>query len=591
MATRGPQEGTTHGATNLPSHDGADGALAAHDALFEDALGALEGVFQTTDPVSLGRTFVGAMARAARRPWKTVPAIARSGLGFSVTGVDTAARAFGVHLPGMAHAGHQDPRFRSSAWHDNFAFHGLMESYLVVGRLLRELVHTAQLRGNARAKAEFATGLVTDALAPTNFFLTNPEALERLFETGGLSALRGARNFARDVFRNDGWPAQVERRDFVLGKNVAATPGSVVFRNELVEVIQYEPATPAVREIPLLVCPPWINRYYIADLAPGKSLVEWAVAHGHSTFAISYRNPDESMRGLTFDDYLRLGPLAAIDVVRGITGRDLVNTLAICLGGTMNAMVLAYLDAVGDEFVNSATFLNSAVDYEDAGTLASVFADPHTVEGLVRRMEEKGYLDGREIAHTFDLLRANDLVFRYMVDGWLLGKPPPSFDLLAWNADSTNLPGLAHGHFLRKMYVDNALAHDEYVALGETLVATEISTDSYIVAAVDDHIVPWRVSYRTTQLFKGPVRFVLGSAGHIAGIVSPPSPKAKLWTNDDLPASADRWRSGAVEHRDTWWNDWARWIETRAGGLAEPPPIGNERFPVLEPAPGAYVLS
>ncbi|HEX5586817.1 MAG TPA: alpha/beta fold hydrolase, partial [Acidimicrobiia bacterium] len=356
-------------------------------------------------------------------------------------------------------------------------------------------------------------------------------------------------------------------------------------------VLQYDPKTEEVFERPLLVIPPWINRYYIADLAPGKSLVEWAVDHGHATFAISYRNPDESMRHLTFDDYLRLGPLTAIDVVRDISGSDVVNTLAICLGGTMNAMTLAYLDACGDRFVNTATFLNSAVDYEGAGTLASVFADPDTVEGLVRKMEEKGYLDGREIAHTFDLLRANDLVFRYAVDNWLLGKPPPSFDLLAWNSDSTNLPGLAHGHFLRKMYIENALARDEYVAMGERLVTSEISTDTYIVAAVDDHIVPWRASYRTTQLFKGPVRFVLGSAGHIAGIVSPPSPKVRLWINDALPADPDRWFADATQHRDTWWNDWAAWIESRAGELVAPPPMGGPSQTVLGDAPGTYVKS
>ncbi|MET0627588.1 MAG: alpha/beta fold hydrolase [Acidimicrobiia bacterium] len=578
-------------ASGIPGADAMGEAAAVHESVLEDALGAFEGVFQTTDPVSLGRTFVGAMARSARRPVKSAPAWLRAGAGLGVVGVDTVARAVGVHLPGISHAEPKDFRFRSPAWHDNFAYHGLMESYLVVARLMRELVHAAQLEGTSAAKAEFATQIVADALSPTNFFLTNPEALERVFETGGLSLVRGARNFARDAIRNDGWPAQVDRSEFVLGENTAATPGKVVFRNELIEVLQYAPSTDAVREIPLLVCPPWINRYYIADLAPGKSLVKWAVDHGHATFAISYRNPDESMRDLTFDDYLRLGPLTAIDVVRDISGSDVVNTLAICLGGTMNAMMLAYLDACGDRFVHTATFLNSAIDYEGAGTLASVFADPDTVEGLVRKMEEKGFLDGRAIAHTFDLLRANDLVFRYAVDNWLLGKPAPSFDLLAWNADSTNLPGLAHGHFLREMYLENSLARDQYVAMGERLITSEVTTDTYIVAAVDDHIVPWRASYRTTQLFKGPVRFVLGSAGHIAGIVSPPSPKVRLWTNDELPSDPDRWFNDAVKQSDTWWNDWAAWIESRAGELVAPPPMGGTTHTVLGDAPGDYVKS
>jgi polyhydroxyalkanoate synthase len=369
------------------------------------------------------------------------------------------------------------------------------------------------------------------------------------------------------------------------------TPGKVVYRNELIEVLQYEPQTAEVHERPLLVCPPWINRYYIADLAPGKSLIEWAVQHGHTVFALSYRNPDESMRHLTFDDYLRLGPLSAIDVARAVGESETVNTLAICLGGTMNAMALAYLDACDDDLVNSSTYLNCAIDYEDAGALAAVFADVESIEGLARRMEKTGYLEGKDMAHTFDLLRANDLVFRYVVNGWLLGEKPPAFDLLAWNADSTNMPGQAHAHFTRKMYVENALARDEYVAMGERLMVSEIGTDSYIVAAIEDHIVPWPVSYRTTQLFKGSVRFVLTSSGHIAGIVSPPSPKVRLWTNDELPADPQRWLRDAEQHHDTWWTDWAKWIAERAGPMRDPPPMGNASYPVLGDAPGTYVRS
>jgi polyhydroxyalkanoate synthase len=239
--------------------------------------------------------------------------------------------------------------------------------------------------------------------------------------------------------------------------------------------------------------------------------------------------------------------------------------------------------------VNSSTYLNAAIDYHGAGTLATVFADRDTVRGLARRMEKTGYIDGKDIAHTFDLLRANDLVFRYVVSNWLLGEKPAAFDLLAWNVDSTNMPGKAHAHFIQKMYLENALARDEYEAMGERLLVSEISTDSYIVAAVEDHIVPWRVSYRTTQLLKGPVRFVLTSSGHIAGIVNPPGPKVRLWTNDDLPPDADRWLGGATELRDTWWNDWAEWIGARAGARTKPPSMGNASYAVLDDAPGSYV--
>jgi poly[(R)-3-hydroxyalkanoate] polymerase subunit PhaC len=554
-----------------------------------DALGVAEGAFDTADPVSLGRAFARAMERAAVRPWSAAPAALRFGGAMGLVAAAFPARLLGIRVPPVANPDPKDARFRSAAWTDNAFFHTLLESYLLSERLLLELVHAAHLDEPVTPKAEFAAQLVTDAMAPTNFLLTNPTALVRAFETAGASVVRGAKNFVHDLVDNGGWPSQVDRSAFHLGENMAATPGSVVYRNELIEVLQYAPQTDEVREIPLVVCPPWINRYYIADLAPGKSLVEWAVQRGHTVFAISYRNPDESMRHLTFDDYLRLGPLSAIDVARSITGSETVNTLAICLGGTMNAMTLAYLDACGDHLVNSSTYLNSAIDYEGAGTLATVFADRETVEGLVRRMEKTGYLDGKDMAHTFDLLRANDLVFRYVVDGWLLGEPPPAFDLLAWNADSTNMPGKAHAHFIQKMYLENALAHDEYVAMGEQLMVSEISTDSYIVAAVEDHIVPWRVSYRTTQLLKGPMRFVLTSSGHIAGIVNPPSPKVRLWTNDELPTDPDRWLSGATQHRDTWWNDWAEWITARAGALTIPPPMGNASYPVLGDAPGGYV--
>jgi polyhydroxyalkanoate synthase len=297
------------------------------------------------------------------------------------------------------------------------------------------------------------------------------------------------------------------------------------------------------------------------------------------------------MRDLTFDDYLRLGPLSAIDVAREITGSETVNTLSICLGGTMTAMCLAYLDACGDHLVHSSTLLNCGVDYDGAGVAAAVFTDPGTLETLSRRMERHGYLPGKDIARTFDLLRANDLVFRYVADSWLLGEKPPAFDLLAWNADSTNLPGKAHSEFLRKTYLENALAHDEYIALGERLMISEVKTDCYVVAGVDDHIVPWPVSYRTTQLFKGPMRFVMTSGGHIAGIVSPPGPKVRLWTNDELPRDAAAWQAGATEHRDTWWNDWSRWLAERAGDLQAPPAMGSAQHPPVGAAPGDYVRS
>ena len=557
----------------------------------QDELGVAEGLLDNADPVAIMRSLRHALTRAARRPQATVPAFARFGARLVTGSLDVAVRTLGSRLQDPVEVPGKDARFRDPAWAQNPMFRVLLEWYLATTKLLLELVEAGDLDDATAPKAVFAAGLITDTMAPTNVLFTNPTALKRAFETCGFSVLRGGRNFVLDLVENDGWPRQVDRSPFTLGENMAATPGKVVFRNELIEIIQYTPQTDNVFEIPLLVCPPWINRYYIADLAPKKSLVEWAVKHGHTTFAISYRNPDESMRDNTFDDYLRLGPLTAIDVVRGIAGTDVVNTLAICLGGTLNTMALAYLEAVGDHLVNVTTLLNSATDYAGAGLLSDVFTDPATIEVMCRRMEETGFLEAKDMTRTFTMLRANDLLFRYVVDNWLLGEAPPAFDLLAWNDDGTRMPGKAHSYFARKMYIENALANDKMEALGERLIMSNITTDTYIVAAVEDHIVPWQSSYKSTQLFKGPIRFVLTSAGHIAGIVNPPGPKARLWTNDELPSDPERWLASATEHKESWWDDWARWIADRAGERVAPPDTGNATHPPLGDAPGTYVRS
>ena len=558
----------------------------------DDALGVAEGLADRADPIALGRALRHGIVRSALRPQHAVPAFARFGGRLASATLDVTMRALGSRLEEPVRLDGKDNRFRDPTWAQNVLFRGMLEYYLAWGHLLHDLVVAGGLDDATAPKAEFAAELLSDTLAPTNFLLTNPTALKRAFETGGLSVLRGMRNFVLDMVENEGWPRQVDRSPFTLGVNMAATPGKVVFRNELIELIQYEPQTPDTFAIPLVVCPPWINRYYIADLAPGKSLVEWAVQHGHTTFAISYRNPDRSLRDLTFDDYLRLGPLTAVDVARDIAGTDVVNTLAICLGGTLNTMMLAYLDAVGDHLVNVTTLLNSAVDYAGSGLLADVFTDPGTIEVMCRRMEDKGYLDAKDMTRTFTVLRANDLLFRYVVDNWLLGESPPAFDLLAWNDDGTRMPGKAHSYFARKMYIENALARDEMKALGEPLLMGNISTDTYIVAAVDDHIVPWQSSYKSTQLFDGPIRFVLTSSGHIAGIVNPPSPKVRLWTNDDgLPPDPESWLAGATQRTESWWTDWAQWMSERAGPRAAPPAMGSAAHPPLDDAPGTYVRS
>jgi polyhydroxyalkanoate synthase len=555
-----------------------------------ERLGAVEGLAGSLDAVGLLKSLSQALRRRTGDPLGVGGLLASHALRMTRAGTATVGRAFGLDIDGPAAPAAKDGRFVEPAWRENAAFYGLLQAYLLQCQLLAEVVDGAGLDHSAQAKANFAATLMANTLAPTNFLPTNPAALRRAAETGGLSVVRGMRNMLGDVVNNGGWPRQVDTTPFELGKNMAASDGQVVFRNDLIELIQYQPTTEQTHEIPLLMGPPWINKYYIMDLARGKSLVEWAVDHGMTTFMISYRNPDETMSDFGFDDYLLKGPRAALDVVRDITGAETVNNLSVCLGATLNTALLAYLDATGDGgMVNSSTTLNSLVDHAGAGTLSDVFTDEATVTGLEHKMAKKGYLDGADMARTFDLLRANDLVFSYVAKGWLCGEQPPAFDLLAWNHDSTRMPAKMHSFYLRSCWIDNALAEDRLELAGERLNVSGIDVDSYIVAAIEDHIVPWRNSYSTTQLLKADCRFVLSSSGHIAGIVNPPNPKSKLWTNDELPADADEWLSGTTETRETWWNDWLEWIVPRSGDMRTPPPMGSKAHPVLGPAPGTYV--
>ena len=411
-------------------------------------------------------------------------------------------------------------------------------------------------------KARLAVGFAFDALAPTNFLATNPAAMKRAFETGGASVLRGARNFVGDLAHNGGRPRQVNTAPFELGRNLAATPGKVVFRNDLMELIQYAPQGSQVRSIPLLASPPWINKYYVMDLAPGRSFLEWAVQHRRTVFAISYRNPDASMSGVTLDDYLIHGPRTALDVVSDITGSAVIDIAGLCLGGALTAMLAAYLARTSDTRVGSITLLNTLLDYSEPGVLGA-FADGRTISRLDREMVRTGVMDGARMAATFDVLRANDLIFNYVVSNWLMGQSPPAFDILAWNADSTRLPAAMHSFYLRSLYAQNQLARGELELAGTLLSLADVKSDTYVVGAVNDHIVPWPSSYQTTGLLGGNVRYVLSSGGHIAGIVNPPGPKGWYEVGAHYPRSAAQWREAAENHRGSWWEDWAAWSDAR----------------------------
>jgi polyhydroxyalkanoate synthase len=404
-----------------------------------------------------------------------------------------------------------------------------------------------------------------------------------------MSVLAGLRNFFHDLSANGGRPSQVDTSAFRVGENLACTPGKVVFRNELMELIQYSPQTETVFDVPLLLSPPWINKYYIMDLAPGRSFVEYAVANGHTVFAISYRNPDESMRAVALDDYLLRGPYDALEVLADITGTDHVNVVGLCLGGSLTVMLLAHLAANGGgDRVRSATLLNTLVDFGDPGPMGR-FLDADSVERLSERMKEKGYLDATEMSTMFDLLRARDLVWNYVESGWLMGEKPPAFDILAWNGDGTRMPADMHSFYLRCCYVENQLARGEMTLAGTRLDLRKVTADAYVLSAREDHIAPWTSSYATTGLLGGAARFVLSSSGHVAGIVNPPSSRRRHWTNEELPADPQAWLAGADEHAGSWWPDWSHWIAARAGDRRPPPRMGSKAHPPIEDAPGTYV--
>jgi polyhydroxyalkanoate synthase len=553
-----------------------------------EALEPEAGLLADADPIGFAAALNELGAGLARNPSAVGAVALRAATDAGLAAAATVLRALGVSMDGPAAPDRRDRRFADEAWTREAPWFGLQQAYLLWSRSMYALVDAAKLDGPDRLKAEFAVRIIVDALAPTNSLLGNPTALRRAARTSGLSALAGWANMVSDVLTNHGRPRQVDTSPFRIGENLAATPGKVVFRNHLMELLQYEPQTETTYAVPLLLSPPWINKYYVMDLAPGRSFAEWAVRQGHTVFAISYRNPDATMRDTALDDYLLHGPHTAIDVMSAITGSPKVNVVGLCLGGTLTAMLLAHLAHEGEDRIQSATLLNTLIDFSEPGMLGS-FTDPRAVRRLAKRMSDTGVLEGRDMSLTFDLLRANDLIWNYVASSWLMGEPPPAFDILAWNADSTRMPAAMHSFYLRHCYGENQLARGKMELAGTPLHLDEIKEDVYLLAAKEDHIVPWTSAYAATQLLGGPVRFVLSSSGHIAGIVNPPNPKSRHWTNDATTGDPQAWREGAVEHSDTWWHDWTAWIAERAGERGAPPSLGGVDFPPLADAPGTYV--
>lgn len=489
----------------------------------------------------------------------------------------------------------RDKRFAHPTWDQNPLFFGIRQVYLAACEYVDELVEAGAEQQDpiTEAKAKQFIKLVQNLASPTNLALTNPDVLGKAMQTGGKSLYQGARFASDDVRKRGGRPMKVDRSDFEMGKTLAATPGKVVYRNDIVELIQYAPQTEQVHETPILFSPPWINKYYVMDLAPDRSFAEWAVKHNRTVFVLSYKNPDESMREVTFHDYLERGSLRGMEVVQEITGADRVDVVGLCLGGVSATISCAYLAKTRPDLLGNLTLLNTMLDCSDAGELGTMITS-ESLQALADRMQSKGYLAGQDMAFTFDLMRANDLIFNYVVSRWLKGEAPPAFDMLAWNEDSTHLTEAMYEQYMFSMYTDNQLATGRFEFKGQTLDLADIDNDVYIVGAINDHIVPWQASYASVPLFGGDVRYALSSGGHIAGIVNPPSPKA--WSEidvagDELPASAAEWQAEATRFPFTWWEDWISWSNDRAGALVDPPTMGNDQHKPLDDAPGSYVLT
>jgi polyhydroxyalkanoate synthase len=485
-----------------------------------------------------------------------------------------------------------DRRFADPAWSDNPVYHRIAQSYLAAAEALQRVVEDYAQKTNRHGRAErarFAAEVLSSAWAPTNFVATNPAAIKRAFDTGGLSMVRGARNFVSDLRRNGGMPSMVPPGEFEVGRNLAATPGAVVARDPVAELLQYRSTTAQVRDRPVLVVPPPIGRFYFLDLAPGRSFVEYAVGRGLQTFMLSWRNPTAEQGEWDLDTYAAR-VTEAIDSVRAITGSDDVNVIGFCAGGIIATTLLNHLAAAGDERVHSMSYAVTLLDYSEPAPIAA-FSDRGLLALARRGSRRRGVITSRQMGSAFTWMRPDDLVFNYWVNNYLLGEPPPAFDILAWNADGTNLPGALHGQFL-DIFEHNLLAQPGgMTVLGTPLALDRITVPAFVTGALADHLTPWKGCYRTSQLLGGDATFVLSHSGHIASLVNPPgNPKAHYWTGAAADADADAWLAGATQYQGSWWESWSGWVLERSGEERPAPArLGNRKHRVIEPAPGSYV--
>ncbi|MFM2186985.1 MAG: hypothetical protein RIR43_1557 [Pseudomonadota bacterium] len=488
----------------------------------------------------------------------------------------------------------KDRRFAAEAWTTNPLAAFTARAYLLNARTLLEMAEAVEGDAKTKARVRFAVQQWIDAASPANFLALNPEAQKKALDTQGQSIAKGVEQLLADI--RQGHMSQTDETVFEVGQNVATTEGSVVYENELMQLIEYKPLTAEVHERPMLFVPPCINKYYILDLQPENSVIRYTVEQGHRLFVVSWRNPDESLAAKSWDDYIAEGPLKAIEVVQAITGKDAFNMLGFCVGGTILTTALAVLAARGQQPASSVTLLTTLLDFSDTGIL-DLFVDEPSVQ--MREMtigpdapSGPGLLKGGELAATFSFLRPNDLVWNYVVGNYLKGETPPPFDLLYWNSDSTNLPGPMYCWYLRHLYLQNELrVPGRLITCGEKVDVGAIKAPFYLYASREDHIVPWDAAYRSTQMIKGKKRFVMGASGHIAGVINPPAKgKRNYWTNDRLVEQAEDWFDAAREHPGSWWTDWSKWLAGHGGQkVAAPKTPGNRQYKAIEPAPGRYV--
>lgn len=488
----------------------------------------------------------------------------------------------------------EDHRFESEDWLNNPFFNLLSQHYLLANQHMNALMESAEYSDHATAKkVRFFTRQYLDALSPTNFVHTNPQLLAETIQTQGKNLLKGLHNLLSDL-ESGSARINIKMTDmdaFKLGENIATTPGKVIFRNSMMELIQYSPQTEKVKSIPLLIIPPWINKYYILDLSPKNSLVGWLVQQGITVFIISWVNPNKDFSQKSFYDYMAEGPQEAISVIKKQLNVPQVNTLGFCIGGTLLATLLAYNKAHEDHSIHSATFLAAMIDFSDPGDIA-VFIDEQQIRKLEAEMESKGYLAGEFMASSFNSLRANDLVWSFFIKNYLQGKNPVPFDILYWNADSTNMPATMHSQYLRWMYLHNDLVKPGKICLNNTPIdVSQIDIPTFFLSTQKDHIAPWKTTYKGFQLMKGPKRFLLGGSGHIAGIInSPGSGKYGHRTNNSTNLSAEEWFDQSVEKAGSWWPEWFKWLKTKSGKAIPAKDFAQLSYPPIMDAPGSYVI-